>query len=61
MNKLIRQIEGHKFYSQAWTSKEEAENNQQTSYQAVYENGNWYNYGGPGGNSWQEDIHVSPR
>ncbi len=60
MAKLVRQIEGHKFYSQAWATKEEAESNQQNGFSATYLDGYWYNYGGAGGNSWQEDTHEAP-
>jgi hypothetical protein len=59
MNKITRQIDGHKFYSSAYKTKEEAKNNQQDGYTAIFEDGFWYNYGGAGGASWQEDIHVA--
>jgi hypothetical protein len=62
---LVREIEGHKFFSTVHATKEEAAQNSKTEYDMaplfVSENGGWMNGNFSGfAKSYQEDTHVAP-
>lgn len=57
--KLVREIDGHKFYTNTYSTKEEARSNVQydntpiwDGMEGVWKNGSF--------NTWQEDTHVRP-
>lgn len=56
--KLVREIDGHKFYAKAFNSKEEAEFNSRYDYQSqIFENGKWFNHSNYG---YSEDYSTHP-
>jgi len=56
--KLVREIDGHKFYSKAYSSKEEAQAAALNGFSPCYEEGQWWNFVSNLG--FQEDIHERP-
>ena len=58
MNKLTREIDGHKFYSKGYSTEREAKNNALKGFYALYEDGKWFNYNSVLG--FQEDVHEKP-
>jgi hypothetical protein len=62
---LVREIEGHKFFSTVHATKEAAAQTSKTQYDMsplfVYEHGGWLNGNFAGfSKSFQEDTHVAP-
>lgn len=62
---LVREINGHKFFSTVYATKEGAAQNSKTQYDMsplfVAENEGWMNGNFAGfSNSFQEDTHVAP-
>ena len=55
---LVREIDGHKFYSNVYSSKEEAQENCRESFNVCLEPQGWVNFVSNLG--YQEDIHERP-